>query len=90
MTDFELQMLQLAADGELLVHNRAWGTNVGYLWRGRDGAAAGTVPANREAALERLARLGYITTEHRMGPHDCRVFATLTGLAVLECLTQAA
>jgi len=90
MTDFELQMLQQAANGELLFHNRAWGTNVGYLWRGQDGASAGTVPADSEATLERLSRLGYIATEHRRGPHECRVFATLAGLAVLESLPRAA
>lgn len=90
MTDFELQMLQQAADGELLLHNRAWGTNAGYLWRGPDGTSAGTVPADAEAALERLAALGYITTEHRLGPHECRVFTTLEGLAVLEGRARAA
>lgn len=90
MTHYELEMLQQAADGELLFDNRAWGTNLGYLWRGQNGAPAGTVPADAEATLERLAGLGYITAEHRRGPHECRVFATLAGLAVLEGLSRAA
>lgn len=90
MTYSELQLLQQAADGELLLHNRAWGTNVGYLWRGPGGASAGTVPADTEATLERLAGLGYITTEHRRGPHECRVFVTLAGLAVLDGLARVA
>lgn len=90
MTDFELQLLHQVADGELLEHNSAWGTNLGYSWRGANGTPAGTVPAGTEATLERLARIGYITTENRMGPHDCRVFVTLAGLAVLDTLANAA
>jgi len=90
MTDLEFQLLQQVADGELLFHNRAWGTHLGYQWRGGDGLSAGTVPADVEQTLERLARLGYITTEHRRGPHECRVIATLAGLAVLDCMANAA
>ena len=90
MTDLELQILRQVADGELLFHNRAWGTNLGYLWRGPNGTPAGTVPAHAQMTLERLARLGYITTETRMGPRDCRVFPTLAGLTALEGLAPAA
>lgn len=90
MIDLELQMLRQVADGELLFHNSAWGTHLGYQWRGTDGLSAGTVPAEIEETLERLARLGYITTEHRPGPHDCRVLATLAGLAVIDSLAKAA
>lgn len=90
MTDLELRLLRQVAAGELLFHNSVWTTGPGYLWRGPDGSPAGTVPPDAEAALDRLAGLGCVTTEHRLGPHDCRVFPTLAGLAVLEGLTHAA
>ncbi len=90
MTSHDLDLIRLAADGELLFHTGTWGDPAGYRWCGSDGTEAGMVPPWEADALDALADRGLIAIERRRGPFDRRVQATSAGISALTGKQQAA
>lgn len=90
MNSQELTVLQQVAADELLFHRGTWGGPAGYRWRGPDGAEAGQVPQRDTDVLDRLADLGLIRAERRLGPLDRKVSLTPAGLAALGSPAKAA
>lgn len=84
MDRHDRELLQLAADGELLYHKGTWGDPAGYRWRGADGMEAGVVPPWEADHLDALADRGLISIERRLGPFDCRVTTTSAGRSALS------
>ncbi len=90
MNSHELNLLQLAADGELLFHTGTWGGPAGYRWCGVDGTEAGIVPPWEADTLDALADRGMIAVEPRLGPFDRRVSPTQLGMSILHRQQRAA
>ncbi|GLY67762.1 hypothetical protein [Amycolatopsis taiwanensis] len=90
MNDHELNALQHVAADEVLFHPGTWGGPAGYRWRGPDGTEAGLVPQPETDVLERLANLGLVTPERRLGPLERPVHLTKAGAAALAPLSAAA
>jgi hypothetical protein len=91
MNDPELSALRQVAANEVLFHPGTWGGPAGYRWRGPDGTAAGLVPQKETDVLDRLAYLGLIRTEQRLGPLERRLLLTSAGATTLvEPLAEAA
>ena len=90
MNDHELNALQQVAADEVLFHPGTWGGPAGYRWRGPDGAEAGLVPPRVTDVLDRLASLGMVRPERRLGPLDRRLFLTQAGAAALATPVAAA
>lgn len=90
MNDSELIALRQVAANEVLFHPGTWGGPEGYRWRGPDGAEAGVMPQWKTDVLDRLATLGLVRTERRLGPLDRLLLLTPAGVATLAGPAAAA
>ncbi|WP_133116431.1 hypothetical protein [Amycolatopsis antarctica] len=77
----ERMALQHVAANEVNFHTGAWGCAAGNRWRGPEDADAGALPLEEADVLDRLADLGVIRIEPRLGPLERNVVVASSDMA---------